>query len=131
MRNKLTLGLFIAAAACLLTAKTGIDVTGTWTGEVKGQEGGTGKVRIVLRQQGERISGTAGPIDKQDPGPVYDAKLEGNHLIFAADDTDDETGLKMIYNFDLTVANDQMQGTAHGHSGDRSWTLDISLTREK
>lgn len=131
MRNKLSVVMFTIAAACLLSAKPGIDVTGTWTGEVRGQESGTGKVRFVLRQEGGRISGTAGPIEKQNPGRVYDAKLEGSHLIFAADDTDDSTGLKLTYSFDLTVANDQMQGKANGRSGDRAWTLDISMTREK
>jgi hypothetical protein len=130
MRNKLSVALFIAASACLLVAEPGIDVTGTWSGEVRGQDGGTGKVRFVLRQEGDRISGTAGPSDKQDPGHVYDAKLEGSHLIFAADDADD-TGVTLTYSFDLTVANDQMRGKAHGRSGDRSWTLDISMTREQ
>jgi hypothetical protein len=130
MRNKLSVLLLITASACLLVASSGIDVTGTWTGEVRGQDGGTGKVRFVLRQEGDRISGTAGPIDKQNPGHVYGAKLEGSHLIFAADDADD-TGLTLTYQFDLSVANDQMQGKAHGRSGDKSWTLDISMTREK
>jgi hypothetical protein len=57
--------------------------------------------------------------------------LEGSHLTFAADDTDESAGLTLTYRFDLTVANDQMQGKAHGSSGDRSWTLEISMTREK
>ena len=131
MRNKLGLALFIAVSACLLMAKPGIDVNGTWTGEVRGQEGGTGKVRFVLLQEGDRISGTAGPLEKQNPGHIYDAKLEGTHLTFAADDTDETEGVTLTYRFDLTVANSQMQGKAHGRSGDRSWTLDISMTREK
>ena len=129
MRNKLSMILFIALSACLLVAKPGVDVTGTWTGEVKGQDGGTGKVRFVLRQEGDQISGTPGPLEKQNP--VYDARLDGNRLTLAADDTDDKTGLKLTYTFDLTIANDEMQGKAYGHSGDRTWTLDISMTRGK
>jgi hypothetical protein len=131
MRNKLSMILFIALSACLLVAKPGVDVTGTWTGEVKGQDGGTGKVRFVLRQEGDQISGTAGPLEKQNPGHVYDARLDGNRLSLAADDTDDKTGLKLTYTFDLTITNDEMQGKAYGHSGDRTWTLDISMTRGK
>ena len=131
MRNKLTLALCIAASACFLVAKPGVDVSGTWTGEVRGQEGGTGKVRFVLQQQGGQISGTAGPVEKENPGHIYDAKLEGSHLTFAADDTDESAGLTLTYHFDLNVMNGQMQGKAHGRSGDRSWTLDISMTREK
>ena len=131
MRNKLNMALFIAASACLLMAKPGIDVNGTWTGEVRGQEGGTGKVRFVLQQEGDRISGTAGPLEKENRGRIYDAKLDGSHLTFAADDTDETEGLTLTYHFDLTVTNGQMQGKAHGRSGGRSWTLDISMTREK
>src|SRR5690348_10342019 len=116
MRNKLSVILFIAVSTCLLVAKPGVDVTGTWTGEVRGQEGGTGKVRFVLQQEGDRISGTAGPIEKQNPGHVYDAKLDGNRLTLSADDTDDKTGLTLTYSFDLTIAHDQMQGKANGRS---------------
>jgi hypothetical protein len=131
MRKTLGVVLFIAISSCLLAAKPGIDVTGTWSGVVRGQEGGTGMVRFVLRQEGDRISGTAGPVEKQHPGQVRDVRLEGNHLTLSADDTDDKTGLTLTYNFDLTVANDQMQGKAYGRSGDRTWILDISLARKK
>jgi hypothetical protein len=131
MRNKSSVALFIVISACLLMAKPGIDATGNWTGELRGKEGRTAKVRFALQQEGDRISGTAGPVEKQNPGRIYDAKLEGGHLTFAVDDADEETGLALTYQFDLTVTNDQMQGKAHGHSGDRSWTLGVSVTRDK
>jgi hypothetical protein len=131
MRKTLSVALFIAVAVSLLLAKSGMNVTGSWTGEVRDQEGGTGKVRFVLVQEGDQISGTAGPVEKQNPGHVHDAKLDGTHLTLSADDTDDKSGLTSTYSFDLTVANDQMQGQAYGRSGDRTWTLDISLTRDK
>src|SRR2546430_17726684 len=110
MRNKLSVVLFIAASACMVVASPGIDVTGTWTGEVKGQDGGTGQVRFVLRQEGERISGTARPIDKDNPGRGYDAKLGGGHLTFAADHTHEGTRLQLTYHIDLTRWRDRMQG---------------------
>ena len=131
MRKKTSMALFVATSACLLMATPGADVKGTWTGEVRGQDGRIGKVRFVLQQDGEQISGTAGPLEKQNPGHIYDAKLDGSHLTFAADDTDETEGLTLTYHFDLTVTNGQMRGKAHGRSGDRSWTLDISMTREK
>jgi len=131
MRNNLIIALLSAVSACLLAAKPAIDVNGTWTGEVRGQEGGIGNVRFVLQQDGDRISGTAGPLEKANPGRIYDGKLDGNHLTFAADDTDDTEGITFTYHFDLTVTNSGMRGKAHGRSGDRSWTLDVSMTREK
>lgn len=131
MRKTLSVALFIAVSASLLLTESRINVTGTWTGEVRDQEGGTGRVRLMLRQEGDQISGTAGPAEKQNPGHVHDAKLDGNHLTLSADDTDDKSERTLTYSFDLTVANDQMQGKAYGRSGDRTWTLDISLTRDK
>jgi hypothetical protein len=122
--------IFIAATACLLSAQPAADVTGAWAGQLRGHDGGTGAVRIVLKQTGDQISGTAGPSEKQNPPQIYDAKLEGSHLTFAADDSDD-SGLKLTYHFDFTVSGDHMQGKASGRSGDRSWVLDISAERQK
>jgi hypothetical protein len=122
--------IFIAATACLLSAQPAADVTGAWAAQLRGQEGGTGAVRIVLKQTGDQISGTAGPSEKQNPPQIYDGKLEGNHLTFAADDSDD-SGLKLTYHFDFTVSGDHMQGKAYGRSGDKTWALDISADRQK
>jgi hypothetical protein len=130
MRRTYSVIGFIAATACLLTAKPGAEVTGAWVGQLNGQGGGTGSVRIVLKQTGDQISGTAGPSEKPNPPQIYDGKLEGDHLTFAADDSD-ESGLKLTYHFDFTVSGDHMQGKAYGRSGDRSWTLDISANRQK
>jgi hypothetical protein len=130
MRNTHRVICFIAVTVCLLSAQPAADVTGAWAGQLRGQEGGTGAVRIVLRQTGDQISGTAGPSQKQNPPQIYDGKLEGSHLTFAADDSDDG-GLKLTYHFDFTVNGDHMQGKAYGRSGDRSWVLEVSADRQK
>lgn len=36
-----------------------------------------------------------------------------------------------MYNFDLTVTDDQMHGKVYGRSEEHSWTLVVSMTREK
>lgn len=120
----------IAAMTCLAAGKPEVNVSGTWTGQITAKDGGRGTVRFVLRQAGEKISGTAGPTDKREPPQIYDGKLQEGHLTFAADDTD-ESGLKLIYHFDLTATDDRIEGKAHGRSGDRSWTVDVSVTRDK
>ena len=120
----------MAALKSVLPASAGVNVTCPWTGEAKGEEGGTAHLRVVLREQGDRILGMAGPAGKQNPAHIYDARFEGKHLQFALRATDD-TGLTLTYHRDLSVTNDRMQGKAHGRSGDRSWTLDVALTREK
>jgi hypothetical protein len=128
MKRKLPLYFLAVACACSLAAHSAIDVSGNWMGEIKGADGGTGRIRVVLHQNGDRITGTAGPVETQHP--IYDAKLEGTRLTFAVDDTDDN-GLRLTYRLDVTVASDHMEGKAHGTSAEKSWTLDISLAREK
>jgi hypothetical protein len=130
MRKSLSVLLFIIATAGLATARPEIDVSGSWSGEVTGQDGGSGPIRLVLKQAGGQISGTAGPSDKQNPPQIYDGKLQGSRLSFAADDADD-SGIKLIYHFDLTVTDNRIEGKANGRSPDRSWTLDVSVTRDK
>jgi hypothetical protein len=130
MRKSLSVILFITVTACLSSARPEIDVSGSWTGAITGQDGGNGRIRLVLKQAGDQISGTAGPSDKQNPPQIYDGKLQGTRISFAADDTD-ESGIKLVYRFDLTVMGDRIDGKANGHSGDRSWTLNVSATRDK
>lgn len=130
MNHTLRVICFLLTAASLL-AMPAVDINGNWVGDLRSEDGGTGKVRITLLQDGERISGTAGPVDRQDPPQVYDTKLEGNHLTFAVDDADQDAGAKLTYRFDLIVDGNRMHGKAHGHSGGKAWTLDISATREK
>jgi|SRR5450755_42313 hypothetical protein len=130
MRTTRIVFLFMVAAACLLNASAGVDVSGTWNGEISSQDGGKGSVRLELKQAGEQITGGAGPSDKRTLPQIYDGKLQGNHLTFSADDADD-SGLKLTYHFDLTVTGDHIQGKADGRSGDHSWSMDLSATREK
>ena len=122
--------ILLLVTTCLATASAKVGVSGSWIGEISGQDGGKGSIRFVLKQAGGQVLGTAGPSDKQKPPQIYDGILQGNHLSFAADDID-EDGLKLIYHFDLTVAEDRIVGKAQGRSGDRWWTLDVSMTRDK
>jgi hypothetical protein len=124
------ISIFLAAMTSVVAAASSADISGTWLGEIKGQDGGKGTVRFVLVQSGSQISGTAGPSDSQTPPRVYNAKLDGDHFICSADDTD-ANGLSLTYNFDLTIDGDQMTGKAHGHSQGRYWTLDISISRQR
>ncbi len=130
MRTACSIVFLIVVSAWLLAAKPDVDVTGTWAGGISSQDGGKGSVRFVLKQNGDQISGTAGPSDKQSLPQVYDGKLNGNHLTFGVDDAD-ESGHKLTYHFDLTVTGDRIAGKAEGRSGDRSWTMNVSVTRQK
>lgn len=130
MRKTMNVVLFVAVAVSLLSARPAMDVSGTWSGQLKDPAGVTGNIRFVLKQVGDQISGGAGPSEKQTLPQIYEGKLEGDHLTFSVDDADDN-GFKLTYHMDLTVTGDRIVGKANGRSGDRTWRADISVARQK
>src|SRR5713101_2240051 len=75
-----------------------IDVSGKWSGtlEFKNSSGetGSGSAYMILKQEGNKISGSGGP-NEGEQHPLREGKLEGNRLTFEALD-----GEKTMY-FDL------------------------------
>jgi hypothetical protein len=72
--------LVIALAAATLTAP---DATGTWTGTLTIADG-DGQARpayLVLKQEGETLTGTAGP-DASEQHPIQDGKAVDGTLTF-------------------------------------------------
>jgi len=50
--------LFIAASTAAVLAQDKVDLTGTWELEVKADSGQTGSPIFVLKQEGDKLSGT-------------------------------------------------------------------------
>jgi hypothetical protein len=89
--------LLIALAAATLAAT---DATGTWTGTLTVSEGQTRPAYLVLKQDGDKLTGTAGP-DASEQHPIQNGKAEDGALTFELDngmkfalkqDGDDITG---------------------------------------
>jgi hypothetical protein len=72
--------LAIALAASMLGAA---DATGTWAGSltISGGEGRTLSAHLVLKQEGQTVTGTAGP-NATEQQPIQNGKVENDQLTF-------------------------------------------------
>jgi len=96
--------LFLAAALCLCAA----DVSGKWTGTWEnGPDGGPGPHYMVLKQDGDKVTGTAGPNANQQMA-ISNGTLTGDMLKF---DIGIPNGPTLKFAFKVTTA-DAMDGTA-------------------
>jgi hypothetical protein len=73
--------LLIALAAVTLVAA---DATGTWTGTLTKSDGQGGTARLILKQDGDKLTGTAGP-DENEQHPILNGKVEKDSLTFELD----------------------------------------------
>ncbi len=101
--------LMTVLAASLAAA----DLTGRWTGtvEFKGADGEAGGACLELKQQGDEITGKAGP-NEEDLHPISNAKFDGKRLTFQV------TGPQgQVFKLALElVADDKLEGTIDGQN---------------
>jgi hypothetical protein len=69
----------------VLALATGVafaaDITGKWTGEMSGPDGGAMSITFTFKQDGAKLTGTAeGP--QGDPLQIKDGKVEGDRISF-------------------------------------------------
>jgi hypothetical protein len=119
---------FLALTAFLLFSA--INLTGTWTGEIKDTEGGGAGAYLQLTQEGAHINGVTGA-SKEHSWPIKNAIFANDQLTFTATSTDPESGAQSKWIFDLKVDGDRMTGTAEGSREGHSWKLNVALTRQK
>ena len=72
--------LMAVAAAILITA----DATGTWTGTLTKSDGQSHPAHLVLKQDGDKLTGTAGP-DANEQHPIANGKAQNGVLTFELD----------------------------------------------
>ena len=70
--------LMIALAAATLAAA---DVTGTWSGTLTPEDRDAGPALLVLKQEGNAVTGTAGP-DATESHPISKGKVENDTVTF-------------------------------------------------
>ena len=129
-------GMFLAAMIfSSLAAAPADSVAGGWTGKLSQKQGDgstqTSPIRFNLIQQGNRITGTAGP-EGSSANPIRDAKLEGDHLAFnVSSASEDGVTSNVTWHFDVTISGDRMEGKGTATSGSRSWAAEVSMSRNK
>ena len=116
--------LLFAAAAGLAAA----DATGTWSGTitVPNREGGerTQPARLVLRQEGEKLTGTAGPSTTEQHS-IQNGKAENGVLTFELPTGD------FVMKFSLKQDGDQITGEATRSRDGRTETAKFAFKRDQ
>lgn len=100
------------------TASTPVSAAGTWKLTIE-TPNGTRERTVVLKQDGETLTGTAtGPNDQS--LPLGDASLKGNELRFTL--SFDRNGQTVKRTYVATLNGDTLSGTIQGGSQARSFT---------
>ena len=116
------LSLLLLTAFCLSAAA---DVTGKWSGTVDLKADGEAQtitVVMTLKQDGNTLTGTAGP-DDGEQHPIQKGTVDGDNLTMEVDSGD------AIYYIELKVDGDSITGNVkQGSDGEK---MKISLKRVK
>jgi len=121
--------LFLALVALAsLPAAADVNLTGNWTGTFtmigpNGETKDTGAI-LVLKQNGSEITGTVGP-DDQERFDITKGSIDGNKI--ALDVTDGEHKI----HFDLTLAEDRLQGDVHMSADGEERKAKLDVKRAK
>jgi len=129
--------LTLAACACLalgaLTARAA-DASGTWTWSRPGRNGGEAqKMTLVLKAEGEKLSGSVTSPGRQGGDPVKteitEGKVKEGEVSFAV--TREMNGNKMTTKYTGKVEGDTLKGkTEHERNGEKM-SRDWEAKREK
>jgi hypothetical protein len=115
---------------CLLLAAAGLiaaDATGTWTGTLTPTGPGTGgeshPALLVLKQDGAKLTGTAGP-NAEEQNPIENGKAENGKLTFEV-----QAGGGMKFN--LTHEGDEIKGDISRERDGQTQTAKLAVKRQK
>lgn len=107
------------------SALFGADVTGSWIGTFTPSDGQTGSALLVLKQDGAKLTGTAGP-NSGEQMEISNGKVEGSNITF---EIAREDGSKMT--FVLKLEGEAITGEiARIRDGDKK-TAKLEVKREK
>jgi hypothetical protein len=112
--------LLIVAAVSVFAA----DATGTWKGTLTPSDGGGGPAHMVLKQEGTKLTGTAGPEAGQQ-FPLQNGKAEDGNLTF---DLPTDGGLMK---FVLKQTGEEIKGNITAEKNGEKRSATIAVTRQK
>jgi hypothetical protein len=114
------LSLLLAAAWTL----SGADLTGKWSGTVDMKQDGEAQtipVVMIVKQEGNKLTGTAGP--EEDQHAIQKGVVDGDTVTFEVDSGE------AIYYLEMKLDGDQLSGAAKvGADGEK---MKIALKRVK
>ena len=111
--------LLCACAALIMafptvTALAATDVSGTWTGEFSGPDGGGGfQITFTFKQDGDKLTGTVlGP--QGDPIAISDGMVNGDKISFKVS----FNGMTITHEGTINAAGDEIKLTSKSDQGD-------------
>lgn len=113
--------LLIAFAAGGLFAA---DATGTWKGTLTPASGQGGPAHLVLKQDGDKLTGTGGP-GANEQHAIQNGKAEGGKLTF------DLPSPNVVMKFTLVQEGDQIKGDITRERDGQTQTAKLDVKREK
>ena len=118
----------IILSALVLALGTGVafaaDVTGKWTGEIAGPDGGSMTITFSLKQDGTKLTGTSqGP--QGDPLEIQDGKVDGDKISFTVSFGD------MKIKHDGTIKGDEIALNVKMEGGPGEFGGAMTLKRAK
>jgi hypothetical protein len=107
----------VAALAAIATAAAwAADVTGKWSGQMNGPDGGGMSITFNFKQDGTKLTGTVdGP--GGEPMPIQDGKVDGEKIVFAVSFNDMKIVHQGTINGDEITLTIQMDGGPGGGPG--------------
>jgi hypothetical protein len=118
--------LLLCAVLLAASSALGADVSGVWTGTLTpdGRDKGDTAL-LVLRQEGDKLTGTAGP-NESEQHPLLNAAIKGDRITFEIQPREDRR-----FSFDLKVVGEQITGRAEmRQDGQVRGNATLSLKRE-
>ena len=99
------------------------DVSGTWTGSFEPQGGDAGSAWLQLKQNGQTLTGKAGPSADQS-WEIRNGKIEGQKVTFELPHDGE------VMTIELTLNGDTLEGNAKGEHEGETRTAHLKLKRE-
>ena len=112
--------LLTLAAAGLMAA----DVTGVWTGTFTPDGRDPGPAHLVLKQEGAKLTGTAGP-RAEEQLQIQNGKVEDGKLTFEV--ADEKTTMKFV----LKLEGDEIKGNVSRERDGQVQTAKLAVMRNK
>jgi hypothetical protein len=115
-----TLVLFLAAAI----AGFGADVTGTWTGTFTPEGRDPQAAKLVLKQEGSTVTGTAGPAEEAG-WEIRKGRVEDGVITFELEQNN------MVMRFNLKLTGDDISGDVERERDGQKQNARLAVKREK
>lgn len=118
------LTLFILLLTLVSASLIAADATGNWTGTLTPSTGeGPMPARLVLKQDGNKLTGTAGP-DAGEQHTIENGKAENGNLTFEV------SAAEAVMRFSLRQEGDEIKGDITRELGGQKETAKLAVKRD-